>query len=216
MSEPAFDSYIFDMDGTLWDAVPSYCAIWNRTIEQLGIDAEEVTPHKLKALMGCHIDAIYESLIGTRADRSEFLSLLEANEASMMPVLGGTLYSGVRQVLQTLGKRARLFMVSNCQADGLPNFVAFNGLDSTFVNLLSYGVTGKEKDVNISALKERYNLKEPLYIGDTQGDCNAAHRAGVPFAWAAYGFGGDVEGYDYKLESINDLPLCKPINSTPK
>ena len=26
-----FDSLIFDMDGTLWDAVDSYCEIWNVT-----------------------------------------------------------------------------------------------------------------------------------------------------------------------------------------
>ena len=35
----------------------------------------------------------------------------------------------------------------------------------------------------------RNGMKHPLYIGDTQGDYNAASAAGVPFLHAAYGFG---------------------------
>lgn len=42
-----FDAYIFDMDGTLWDAVDSYAAIWNTTIVQLGVQVPPVTRHKL-------------------------------------------------------------------------------------------------------------------------------------------------------------------------
>ncbi|MBQ7851826.1 MAG: HAD hydrolase-like protein [Muribaculaceae bacterium] len=34
-----FDSIIFDMDGTLWDAVDSYCKIWDKTFNQMNIDA---------------------------------------------------------------------------------------------------------------------------------------------------------------------------------
>ena len=32
------DALIFDMDGTLWDAVDSYCEIWNRTFRDFGVD----------------------------------------------------------------------------------------------------------------------------------------------------------------------------------
>ena len=31
------DGLIFDMDGTLWDAVDSYVKIWNATIAECGI-----------------------------------------------------------------------------------------------------------------------------------------------------------------------------------
>ncbi|MDE6120902.1 MAG: HAD hydrolase-like protein, partial [Muribaculaceae bacterium] len=59
-----FDSYIFDMDGTLWDAVDSYCAIWNATIAQMGIDVPEVTRPKLESMMGTPIDGIFDTIIG--------------------------------------------------------------------------------------------------------------------------------------------------------
>lgn len=41
---------------------------------------------------------------------------------------------------------------------------------------------------------KRNNLTSAVYIGDTQGDCNAAAEAGVPFVHAAYGFGKISEG----------------------
>lgn len=197
-----FDSYIFDMDGTLWDAVDSYCAIWNRTLSDCRVDAPPVTRDALLPLMGAHLDCMYREFIGNRADHASFMRVLEDNERTMMPVLGGRLYNGVRKTLKALSKRAKLFMVSNCQADGLPNFVRYCQLDGLFTDLLSYGSTGCEKEVNIRHLIEHYSLAHPVYIGDTAGDMRSAHAAGVPFAWAAYGFGRDVAGYEYKLDNI--------------
>ena len=48
------------------------------------------------------------------------------------------------------------------------------------------------------------NLKNPVYIGDTQGDANAANAANVPFIYAEYGF-GEVEVFEDKIESFEDL-----------
>lgn len=207
-----FDSYIFDMDGTLWDAVDSYCAVWNRTIDDLHADVPYVTRVRLTTLMGKPLDYIFRQLIGGAVPRDVFMERLTVNEQAIMPVSGGRLYSGVRETLRTLKKRgARLFMVSNCQADGLPTFVRFCRLGGIFDELLSFGGTGNEKDVNIRYLVERYNLCEPLYIGDTEGDCRSAHTAGVPFAWATYGFGRDVRGFEYKIDNIEQLLLCTPI-----
>ena len=70
---------------------------------------------------------------------------------------------------------------------------------------MSYGETGLEKDGNIRLMVERHALRAPLYIGDTAGDMKAAHAAGVPFAWATYGFGRGVEKPDFVLDNITDL-----------
>lgn len=208
---PSFDSYLFDMDGTLWDAVDSYCAVWNRTIADCNVPASPVTRVRLETLMGKPLDHIYSCLIGGSTDRSLFMRRLDENERIMMPVIGGRLYNGVKETLHALAARgARLFMVSNCQADGLPTFIRFNGLDEFFTDTLSFGSTGNEKDVNIKYLVERYNLISPLYIGDTAGDCHSAHAAGVPFAWATYGFGRDVKDYEYKIDNIEELLSCIP------
>lgn len=201
-----FDSVIFDMDGTLWDAVDSYCKVWNKTIADLGINAAEVTRPRLAALMGVPIEGIYSELIGDEGVAPEFMERLGANERAMMPSLGGRLYPGVRATLEALRERGvRLFMVSNCQADGLPNFLKFSGLGPLVEGTLSFGDDGCEKDVNIRRVVGQYGLKRPVYVGDTSGDCRSSHAAGVPFVWAAYGFGRGVTGEEHKIDSIEEL-----------
>ena len=200
-----FDSLMFDMDGTLWDAVDSYCAIWNACIDECCPDVKKVDRATLSAMMGKPLDFIYNTLIGNAAPTEKFMERLDANEAILMPKLGGRLYPGVTETISELSKRYRLFMVSNCTHRGLPVFLEFTGLKPYFTDAVSFGETGHEKDVNIAMLMERYGLKAPLYIGDTQGDCRSSHAAGVPFAWAKYGFGKDVNDAEYTLNSITDL-----------
>lgn len=206
MSNCRFDSYIFDMDGTLWDAVDSYCAVWNRTIADMGMKVAPVERGRLQPLMGKHLDVIYDHLIGDGAAREAFNKALSINEARMMPELGGRLYPHVRSTLEELRRQgARLFMVSNCSPSGLTNFLAFTGLGDLIEDTLSYGQTGKDKAENIVTLVERYNLKAPLYVGDIQSDCLSAHAAGIGFVWAAYGFGGCVSAPDFAIQSFADL-----------
>ena len=204
-----FDSILFDMDGTLWDAVESYCAVWNHTIDAIYPEVPHVGYGQLARLMGKPLETIFDTLIGTRADRDSFMAELTRQEEALMPRLGGKLYPGVRETIGTLSRTHRLFMVSNCTAGGLPNFLRFTGLAPYFTDDISFGQTGREKDANIATMIERYNLQAPLYVGDTQGDCMSAHRAGVPFAWASYGFGRDIIGADFTLPHITDLPdIC--------
>lgn len=201
-----YDSVIFDMDGTLWDAVDSYCRVWNATIADEGLAADAVGRPQLERLMGTPLDGIMKELIGSGADSEAFLRRLLERERTMMPRLGGKVYPGVHATLQRLRDAGvRLFMVSNCGADGLPNFLAYTGLGDFFTDTLSFGATGVEKDVNIRRLIKDYGLKAPLYVGDTAGDCRSSHSAGVDFAWARYGFGHDVEGAEHSIESITEL-----------
>lgn len=201
-----FDSYIFDMDGTLWDAVDSYCQIWNRTIAETGAYVPPVTRPRLEKLMGTPLAGIYDALVGGATDRNAFTQVLRRNEEAMMPHLGGRLYPGVKSTLEELHRRgARLFMVSNCSPKGLPNFLTFTGLAPLIEDWRSFGVNGLEKDANISQLVERYNLTGSAYVGDTAGDCTDTHAAGLPFIWASYGFGRDVADADYVITNITQL-----------
>ena len=202
------DSLIFDMDGTLWDAVQSYAAIWNKTLDDLGSDAPRVTYPKLAPCMGMSLDQIAETLFpdGIPAPTDRFFEVLGENEAYMMRSLGGNLYPGVRQTLHTLKDAGvKLFMVSNCGPAGLPNFVASTGLTEIFTDLLSLGGTGKTKDENIRTLIERYSLKSPMYVGDTRGDQAYTRKAGIPFVWASYGFDPDVKNPDFTLTAFPDI-----------
>lgn len=204
MDSKRFDSIIFDMDGTLWDAVDSYCAIWNVSLRECGFDHADITRRQLTVQMGYTIDRIIADLIPEAAGSRAFLEALERNESRLMPRLGGRLYPGVRETITALAEHHRLFLVSNCSADGLPNFMKFTGLEPWFTDSLSYGQTGRGKADNIKALCERYGLQSPLYAGDTQSDANACLSAGVPIAWASYGF-GHIDRPDYTLNVFEDI-----------
>ena len=58
----------------------------------------------------------------------------------------------------------------------------------------------------IRLILERNGLKNPVYVGDTQGDYEACKKADVPFIWAAYGFGRpEDEKYFAKIEKFCQL-----------
>ncbi len=184
-----YDSLIFDMDGTLWDAVDSYVEVWNVTSRELGVD-RVVSRDDLLRYMGKTIDVIYAALMeGVDIDSARYLERLDYNEALLMPRLGGRLYPGVSEGIRELAGRYRLFMVSNCGADGLRNMLRFCGLADCFEGTLTHGETGRGKDYNIARVIETFSLGKPLYIGDTQGDSDAAHAAGADMCHARWGFG---------------------------
>lgn len=207
-----FDSLLFDMDGTLWDAVNSYCAVWNAAIAHCCPSVPQVTYERLEPMMGRPMDVIFNEFIGDNAPYDYFMEHLHSEESRLMPQLGGRLYPGVFDTVRKLSADFRLFLVSNCTPNGLPNFLAYTGMTPFFTDTISFGETGREKDYNIRLLIEKHGLKKPLYIGDTKGDGRSAHAAGIPFAWADYGFGHGVDGQEFTISRLSDLlDICRPL-----
>lgn len=203
MSRKQFDSIIFDMDGTLWDAVDSYREVWLQTFRDLSL-TYTVSREQLIECMGKTIDTIYTRLINDNDCRHEFLKQLEYNEMHMMPTLGGTLYPGVGQWIPRLAREYKLLMVSNCGSDGLHNFLRFTDLKPYFTDTLTYCQTKLQKDGNIRLLAKCHDLKSPIYVGDTEGDCQSAHRAGIPMMHVEWGFGSATNA-DYRANSVEHL-----------
>lgn len=200
-----YDGIIFDMDGTLWDAVDSYCSVWNRTIEEFGLTGRSIERSQLIDMMGKTLDKIIEVVLPQMSGNEGFITRLRENEQAMMPKLGGKLYDDVAEILAKLSKTYKLLMVSNCSANGLPNFLRFTGLESYISDTLSNGDNGLDKASNIGLIMERNVLQSALYVGDTESDREACSKAGVDFAWASYGFGKNVVQPEYTLKKFSDI-----------
>lgn len=200
MAQHIFDSLIFDMDGTLWDAVDTYCDIWNETYRRIGVDAS-VTRHMLIECMGMPIEQIMESLAPDGLNIKLFTDTLRTVDKEIMPSKGGRLYPGVTKLIPELANQYKLFMVSNCGSDGLKYFMEYTGLSSYFTDMLTHGETKLPKEGNIRLLCQRHGLKKAIYIGDTDSDCLSAHAAGIPMVHTTYGF-GRCNSAEYSADSF--------------
>lgn len=196
------DALIFDMDGTLWDAVDTYAEIWNMAFERENIE-RRITRADLLALIGTPIDDIMRHFVP--AERVEhLLKTIAELVVTELPRLGGKLYEGVQEGVAELSKHYKLFMLSNCDELELPIFVRYAGIESYITDTIAYGNTRLRKAENMRLLAEKYHLQHPVYVGDTDGDCREAHRAGVPFVWMSYGF-GTTDNAQLQFDTFADI-----------
>lgn len=185
------DALIFDLDGTLWDTCEACAVAWNRALRAQGIAYRAITPADLRGVAGLpHADcirAVFHDLV------AEQHCLLEAHTAQgdmdAIRELGGELYTGVADGLRRLAERYPLYIVSNCQSGYIELFYSFSGLGQLFRDQACWGDSRQPKAINLAALIARHRLQSPVYIGDTQGDAEAAERAGVPFWHVSWGYG---------------------------
>ncbi len=200
-----YDGVIFDLDGTLWDAVKSVVSIWNDALESVGIEPT-LNYDELSKCMGLLIDQIFDRVIpfATKEQRAKIKERCLSTEQDYLSVHGGELYDSVEETLGKLSESHRLFIVSNCQDGYINAFFTAHGLKKYFEDYECAGRTGKSKGENIRLIAERNGLERPVYVGDTISDYEATVEAGVPFIFAKYGF-GEVEHYEAAAERFEDL-----------
>ena len=200
------DSLIFDLDGTLWDSSEGIVATWALVLEHYPEIHKTVTAEELASNFGLPLDQIARNMFPdqTEALRTRLMAECCEKENLYLAKHGGMLFSNLEQTLETLSKQYPLFIVSNCQDGYIQSFYCGNKMEKYFKDCECIGVTGRSKGENIRMVIERNHLKAPVYVGDTQGDADAAAQAGIPFIYAAYGF-GDVAVYDDKIHSFEEL-----------
>lgn len=201
-----FDGIIFDLDGTLWDSTAEVAKTWTSVIAKYNLNRKEVTVEDLKPCMGKLLDEIASILLPELDPKKQMQVIKECceYENEYLGEYGATLYDKLEDTLKELSKNHKLFIVSNCQDGYIECFFKAHKLDKYFIDYECPGRTGLPKGENIKLIVERNNLKNPVYIGDTQGDANAAKLANVPFIFAKYGF-GNVDEFFNSIESFDEL-----------
>lgn len=200
---------IFDLDGTLWDSTKSIRDIWNAVIERETKKSSCLTQEDICALMGKTMEDIAAALFPTESKREQarLIGLCGEAENEFLSRRGAILYDGLKDTLRTLSKDHPLFIVSNCQDGYIQAFLEAHKLGQYFTDFEMSGRTGMPKWDNIRLIIERNALSKAVYVGDTDGDQKAARQAGIPFIFAAYGF-GSVSDPDGVIHSFAELPDC--------
>lgn len=201
------ESLIFDIDGTLWDSRARVAEGYNIQLKAEGLDHLCVTKDDLTPLFGKVLTAIADSILASVPKEARYgmmqrLMDTENEHLVRMPCDFG--YPNVKQTMERLSKKHRLFIVSNSQC-GYPDIcIEKLGLTGLIEGHLCFGDTGTEKGETIRRLMKEHKIQSAAYIGDTQGDLDAAAAAGIPFIFASYGFGNPTH-WDAKIEKFEDL-----------
>lgn len=201
------DGIILDIDGTIWNTTPIVAEAWNKAIEKTGYSIQKVSAEILQKEFGKPMNIIakdlWPDLTDSEAERimdecciQEHIAL-EANTRNIT-------YENVTETIKELSKIKKVFIVSNCQDGYIELTIRKNCIENYITDFECYGHTKKYKAQNILLVKERNNLKNPVYVGDTQGDADACREAGIPFIFAEYGF-GDTKDFARKISNLSEL-----------
>ncbi len=212
----AYTDIILDIDGTIWNTTQIVADGWNKAIveylsqnprltDQIG----QVTAEQLQQEFGKPMNIIAMDLWPAAAeqDRSRLLELCVIYEHEALNKCSRDLtYPTVVQTIKKLSaqKKCRFYIVSNCQKGYVEIVLEKTGIAGCILDFETFGNTGLPKGKNIRLLADRNHLHNPLYVGDTMGDQEASHEAGVDFVWASYGF-GKCDKYAAKITEFAEI-----------
>ena len=178
-----FDGLLFDLDGTLWDSVDAICISWNRALERLAPEyAGTVTRARLLPCMGMLLPDILHRLV-PELDQERMKPILEevlVEENAYVAAHGGVLYPGWSRPWRCSPPAGPSFSSATARTGILRPFSRPTDWGAILRTTKNPGRTGLPKADNIALVAERNGLRRPLYIGDTQGDYDAASKAGGP------------------------------------
>ena len=195
---------LFDLDGTLWNAVAAITPAWRRVLAEYG---KQVTAEDMNGIMGLTDREIARRFLPSLPEEEGVRVVHEAAGAEALGLweTGGRLYQGVEETLKALAKDYPLFLVSNCMDGYIPAFLHAHALEEVFTDAAWLGHPADSKAENIRAICTSYRLEKAVYVGDTASDGAAARAAGLPFLQALYGFGAGAEN-DGEIGAITELP----------
>ncbi len=203
--EHSYDALIFDMDGTLWDAVSTYTKSWNDYFLANNID-KIFTNENLMQYMGWEQDPYLEAVLPdfSKEKRNSIYNEVITLQYSNIQTSGGKLYEGVVKGLASLSKKYQLFIVSNCAEYAITHFMKWAKIETYITDSVAFGENYKSKNQNIKYLIDKYQLRKPVYIGDTQADFEQSNLVPLPFVFVSYGF-GEAKEYHEKFDSFAEL-----------
>ncbi|OHD14229.1 MAG: hypothetical protein A2Y34_16385 [Spirochaetes bacterium GWC1_27_15] len=199
-----YDSLIFDLDGTLWDATPTVAMGWTNGLKDCGENIE-VKADILKQVVGKPFKECLEYIFPNITIKyPKVMELIDYHTKNGLELTGGILYDFLIEGIKKLSNHYKLYIVSNCEDWYLDIFFRLSGLKEHFLDYDCYGLSKKDKSEMLINIVNKNTLKSPIYIGDTEGDMKSAENAQVPFCFASYGF-GKVSKYSYKINSFKEL-----------
>lgn len=211
MTERTFDTFIFDLDGTLLDTVPDLVLLTNRILEQL--DCPTRTTEEILSFIGAGVRRLI--CLALPADASEELQdrAMELWNAHFHEYYHLTKpYPGIPELLAKLRERGcGIGVVSNKLQAGVDQIISMCLPNSVDVMYGESPLIPRKPDP--TGLEQAMRMlktapADTVYAGDSPGDIKAARNAGVFAVAVLWGY---HEKEDFaEQDAVPDLYVSHP------
>lgn len=213
MEQRKFDTFIFDLDGTLLDTVPDLTLLTNRILRDVG--APEHTQEEILSYVGAGVRRlIYLALPANASEETREEAMALWNEHFMEYYEHTVPFPGVVELLAQLRERGiGLGVVSNKLQPGVD--VIMNRLLPGMVDVM-FGESGliprkpDPKGIQTAMKFLKTAAPDTIYIGDSPGDVKAGRNAGTATAAVLWGY---HKKEDFKAEDAEpDFYVENPLD----
>jgi phosphoglycolate phosphatase len=209
---------VFDLDGTLIDSSASILDSLNRAFEAIGISPSRTLNQDL---IGPPLPEIIDSVLSI-LDKNYLPEIINRFKKHYDEVgyLSTHVYEGVHAMLQNLHQRNfNLYVATNKRNIPTHRIIKHLGWQTFFkgiYSLDSYLPPLTEKSTLLQVILNELSCDgaDFVYIGDRTEDSDAARFSGIPFFWAAWGYGESIEHENPAIILATPAHLITRLNPT--
>ena len=197
---------IFDLDGTLWDTIEVTVDASNEILKREHLDIR-VNYEIVKNGMGHNLKEVSKMYMPDLEEEKRMSLKEEMDNLTHEKILknGAKLYPDVRLVLENLKEKFKLAIVSNCGDGHIESFIEYYHFENIFDDYIPASKYGISKAEAIKEVMNRNNVKNAIFIGDTEKDYEASKEAEIIFIYAKYGFGEIDNNHVFSISALKEL-----------
>ena len=187
-----YDTYIFDLDGTLLDTLHDLAASVNYALRQYSMP--EHTIDDVRRFVGNGVRLLMERAVPRGAENPQFEDVFATFRSHYMEHSLDTTrpYDGIVETIHTLKERGcRLAVVSNKMMAATQELVAhfFPEIEVAIGEHEAAGIRKKPApDTVFEALRQLEGVTSAVYVGDSDVDIATARNSGLPCISVLWGF----------------------------
>ena len=196
---------IFDLDGTLWNVTDTTYMSVNEVSRKYKINS--VSSDVIISCFGLDKENTSLKYYPTldKAFRLKLMDEISILIINRLKLSGGNIYDGVKNSLKLLSKKYNLYIVSNtANNEYIEAFLDGNNVRDNFRDYIAASSINISKSDAIKKIISDNKIECAIYVGDTIYDQEAIKDTNIPFIWAKYGFGNNLNG-EYSIKCFNEI-----------
>lgn len=196
---------IFDLDGTLWEVIDTTYESVNEV--SMKYQLNNVSKDTVISCFGLDKDKTSLKYYPTldKESRLKLMDEIALINIERLKLSGGNIYDGVKDTLELLSKKSSLYIVSNTANNGyIDAFLDGNNVRRYFKDYIAASSINLSKSEAIKKIITDNKIENAIYVGDTLYDLEASNEVGIPFIYARYGFGKNINT-NYCIDKFSDI-----------